>query len=110
MPGGLYWDHADGLLCKKEYDLGKKRKATFMEINPLDQLSPEVRQRVEQSLQALRGGVTPQNIFVSQYPGAIPDRVPRVAEPSARDASGSSGQGRPHRDTDREEEEGFVQV
>jgi hypothetical protein len=110
VPGGLYWDHADGLLCKKEYDLGKKRKATFMENNPLDQLSPEVRQRVEQSLQALGGGVTPQNIFVSQYPSAIPDHVPQGAQPRSQHASGSSGQGWAHWEYDPYEWAAFDQV
>jgi hypothetical protein len=95
---------------QKEYYLGKKRKRTFMENNPLDQLSPEVRQRVEQSLQALGGGVTPQNIFVSHYPGAVPDHVPQRAQPSSQHASGSSGQGWAHWEYNPYEWAAFDQV
>jgi hypothetical protein len=42
-----------------------------MENNPLDNLPPETRQRVENALQALGGGTPPQNVFVTQYPGEI---------------------------------------
>jgi len=76
----------------------------------LNNLSPEVRQRVEQSLQALGGVVTPQNIFVSQYPGAIPGHVPQGAQPSSQHASGSSGQGWAHWEYDPYEWAAFDQV
>ncbi len=76
----------------------------------LSNLSPEQRQRVEQSLQALGGGVTPQNIFVSQYPGAIPRHVPQGAQLSSQHASGSSRQGWAHWEYDPYEWAAFDQV
>jgi len=76
----------------------------------LNNLSPEVRQRVEQSLQALGGGVTPQNIFASQYPGAIPGHMSQGAQPSSQHTSGSSRQGWAHWEYDPYEWAAFDQV
>src|SRR6266852_6389770 len=76
---------------KKALGLGPSRRSItsmYPSDDLLNNLSPEVRQRVEQSLQALGGGVTPQNIFVSQYPSAIPDHVPQGAQPRSQHASG----------------------
>jgi hypothetical protein len=65
-----------------------------MENNPLDQLPPETRQRIENALQAFGGGVPPQNVFVSQYPGAAtPGYVPPQTGQHAEDHPGALGGG-----------------
>lgn len=58
-----------------------------MKNNALDNLSPEARQRVENALQALGGGVPPQNIFVSQHPDLFPGNMPQETGQYTQDAS-----------------------
>jgi len=59
-----------------------------MEQNPLDNLPPETRQRVEDALRALGGGATPQNIVVTGYPGTTP---PQGSGQSSQNASSLFG-------------------
>lgn len=54
----------------------QERKHNCMENNPLDNLPPEARQRVEAALQALGGGTSP-SVFISQSPGANQGNVPQ---------------------------------